>query len=153
MNIREQLRNIEIPETFRCTTGGEEELAIVRYKDEFFATVRRALGLASLRADCLFEEKTYLLMGAYPGHESDDKSWMLSWGGDEQLAMVHDTRSNANAHSVVCMVNSSPSETLCEDLAYQATLQAAIETGQELPEHPALKRQRDYLLGMRTDPL
>ena len=134
-DVRGVLKNIAVPETFRGTTDSEVEEEIVRLKDDFFATVQVALGFTSLQ-NVFFAEKQYYLMGEYAGQESDDKSWILTWGADEQLAAVHDMRSNANAHSVAFMVNTNPSDILCEQVDYHARLLAAIEAGEEEPLHP-----------------
>lgn len=143
-DVRGVLNNIAVPETFRCTTDSEVEEEIVRLKDEFFTTVQVALGFTSLR-NVFFKEKQYYLMGEYAGHESDDKSWVLTWEGNEQLAAVHDMRSNANAHSVTFMLNANPSDLLCEQIDYQARVLAAIDAGEEEPVHPAELRLREEM--------
>lgn len=114
--------------------------------------VRSALGLAATRADCLFEEKQYYAMGYYPDHVTNDKSWVLCLGGNEQLALVHDMRTDSNGHSVAYLVNISLSNLACEELEHYAQVQAAQDAGVEPPLHPAIVRIREYHEGLRSDP-
>ena len=90
-------------ETVLLTTGGEEELAIIYLRDQFFEAVSRRLGFLTLVvADNPFMDVQSSDLGREtPGGfiYSDDKLHRLLVC-DELIATVFDRRNDANFHEV-----------------------------------------------------
>lgn len=100
------LETVEIPPAQVITTGGEEELYIIERRDEFFRSVRAAMGLAAIEWDSAFRVKEYQLNHT-DWHPTDHRLHELSWGGEVPIAQVRDVRDDFNRHLILFSVFSS----------------------------------------------
>ena len=108
------LENVEIPEPFIITTGGQEEQFIVAERDKFFMTVRTVIGMAATRWDFMFRVGEYQLNHS-DHHPTDHRIHQLLWEGEVPVAEVTDRRDALNRHLVMFAAFSKlPTPTLAQ---------------------------------------
>jgi hypothetical protein len=92
---------LEPPETFVITTYPEASGVIEERGQEWFAAVRRSLGLESLRFNSSFQTRIYSTNEG-PGYPdvADVEMMAFRFEGQQTLASVFDERNNGNAHMV-----------------------------------------------------
>lgn len=108
--------NLEIPQSFRVTTGGEEEQRIIEARDAFFARILGAIGMSLSNPFVEIQSRVLSLRTDSLGrtfHPSDDRLHELVVS-DTALALVLDRRTDFNNHEISFYLNHPGEEALVE---------------------------------------
>lgn len=106
--------NIEIPESFRVTTGGEEERQIIEARDEFFARVLGSIGIGLTNPFAEVQSRVLSLRTHTFSQQFDPSDdWLHELlVHDVALAVVLDRRTDFNNHEVSFYLNRPGDEAL-----------------------------------------
>lgn len=97
--------DLEIPEVFTVTTGGEEEQLIIERRDEFFERVVRKLGMTAVNNPFVECRTRAVSVQVEAFHEGDAIRLSNDWLHelivcDRALALMLDRRNDYNNHEV-----------------------------------------------------
>ena len=128
INMAELFKDFTVPETFSCTTGGEEEAYIRKQREEFFKNVRNHIGLSAIRADMLFKSLASALTRPYDDGMTDDMIYLLRFETvNVTLASVLDERNISNNHNVSFAVYEPRSYVASKIYTYAQELKAPVD--------------------------
>lgn len=114
--MRGVFADLEIPEVFTVTTGGEEEQLIIEQRDAFFGRVIRQLGMRATNNPFIEYHTRAISTRVDTYHEDDAFRLSNDWLHelivcDQALALVLDRRNDYNNHQVSFFV-SEPTDRL-----------------------------------------